>query len=314
MVPAKGALNTRDQEVYGATFRKRERGYRNRVAETPDPIRIGTSGWSYRHWRKSFYPEGLPSGSELAFVAARFDTVEVNRTFYSLVRPAVFARWRDQVPDDFVFAVKGSRFITHQKKLGGVEEALANFLASGLTLLGEKLGPILWQLPTNLATPPERIEAFLDLLPRDPDQVVALARMASLPRERRAVQLLPGALVRHALELRHPMDLTPRLVDLARERGICLAASQSSRWPLVDEKAADFRYLRLHGPGNLYASSYSPEEMAWWARRVVDWARETRQSGATRVFVYFDNDEGGRAPRQALELRDLIQGAPLPSA
>jgi uncharacterized protein YecE (DUF72 family) len=276
------------------------------VVATSSPIRIGTSGWSYPHWKTAFYPEGLPTGSQLAFIAARVDTVEVNRTFYSLVRPAVFHRWREQVPEDFLFAVKGSRFITHQKKLSEVGPALANFLASGPMVLGDKLGPFLWQLPTRSATPLERVERFLELLPRDFDEAAALAQQASLPAGRRAIEILPGSPIRHALEVRHPMDMTEDMFELAREHGVSLVASQSSRWQMVDQESASFRYVRLHGPAKLYASSYSRDEMAAWASRVLDWAIATDSSPGASVFVYFDNDEGGRAPRQAIELRRLV--------
>lgn len=138
-------------------------------------IRIGTSGWRYPEWRKDFYPRGLPQRAELGYLASRCNSLEINGTFYSLQRPALFRRWADQVPDDFTFAVKGSRFITHMKKLKDVRTPLANFMASGVLALGAKLGPFLWQFPENIPLD-ERFEAFFAMLPADTDEASRLAR------------------------------------------------------------------------------------------------------------------------------------------
>lgn len=142
----------------------------------PGKVRIGLSGWTYKGWRGVFYPPKLPQRRELEFAAERFSSIEINGTFYGLQKPDAFARWRDATPDDFVFAIKGSRFITHMLKLKDVRQALSNFLASGLLRLGPKLGPILWQFPPQMRFNPERFEAFLAMLPKDTEAAAALAR------------------------------------------------------------------------------------------------------------------------------------------
>jgi uncharacterized protein YecE (DUF72 family) len=269
-------------------------------------MRIGLSGWSYRHWRNRFYPEGLPASRQLGYVAARFNTVEINRTFYSLVKPAWFRRLRDHTPSDFQFAVKGSRFITHMKKLSGVEVALANFFASGLLELGEKLGPILWQLPSSFPLNLARLEAFFQLLPRSHQ---AMADVASIHTRDGIEVLQPQAdfLVRHALEIRHPSFLSKEVTELAARFGVCLAASHSSRWPYIEEHTTDFMYFRLHGPEALYASTYSEDQLMTWASRMASWQlANPADEKPLDVYVYFDNDEKAHAPRNAIRLQELL--------
>ncbi|MGQ3030980.1 MAG: DUF72 domain-containing protein, partial [Ferrovibrionaceae bacterium] len=147
-----------------------------RPAGWPARVRIGISGWTYAPWRGAFYPDDLPKKRELAFAARRFEAIEINGTFYGLQTPASFGRWAEETPEDFVFAVKGSRFITHLLRLRDIETPLANFVASGLLRLGAKLGPILWQFPPSFRFEPDRLEAFLALLPQDTDAAARLAR------------------------------------------------------------------------------------------------------------------------------------------
>lgn len=264
-----------------------------------DAIRIGTSGWAYPGWRKSFYPSGLSPRRELEHIASLMNSVEINATFYRLQSPDTFRRWRAETPDGFLFAVKGSRFITHQKQLGDVEGALANFLASGLLLLGDRLGPFLWQLPERMSFDAAKLERFLDLLPRDTEQAAALARRHD---ERLAGRAWTeaGALrpIRHALEVRHTSFQDPRFFDLLRARGVALVSSDAPGWDRLDELTADFAYARLHGAEELYASGYSDAELDAWAARVRGWMLD----GAERVFVYFDNDARVRAPFDAISL------------
>ena len=268
-------------------------------------IRIGLSGWSYRHWRDRFYPAGLQASKELEFVASRFNTVEINRTFYSLVKPAWFRRLNEQTSSDFRFAVKGSRFITHMKKLSEIEVPLANFLASGLLALGDKLGPILWQLPARFPTDLGRLEAFLQLLPRSHQ---AIAELASCNTRDGIETVAPRsrAAVRHVLEIRNSNFPIEELRELATKSEVCLAASHSSRWPYLEEDTTDFMYFRLHGPSALYGSSYSDEQLQGWADRIARWQASSRANTPLDVYVYFDNDGYGYAPSNAMRLRDLL--------
>jgi uncharacterized protein YecE (DUF72 family) len=263
-------------------------------------IRIGLSGWAYKHWRGDFYPPELRQADELSYAAARFPTLEINRTFYSLVEPRNMSDWRDRVPRDFRFAVKGSRFITHNKKLSDIEKPMARFLASGLVELEEKLGPILWQLAPNLRFNRDRVEQF----------------MAALPRK------LGNRRLRHVIEPRHESFFAPDLARMARDHNVAIALSHSSGWPFTEELTAGFVYIRLHGPRALYSSAYSQRELEGWAHRIKVWAAGNEPNDARRltdleppprkrrdVYVYFDNDSGGHAPRQAMNLIRLLGSA-----
>lgn len=280
-------------------------------------IRVGLSGWKYPSWRGVFYPHGLRQTDELAYAAKLFDTIEINGTFYALQRPELFASWRDSVPDDFVFAVKGSRFITHMKKLKGVETALANFFASGVLALGDKLGPFLWQLPERLSYDEARLEGFLTLLPRDTEAAAELARHHD---ERVAGRAFTEAgerrALRHAMEIRHPSFLDAGFIRLLRRHGVALVFSDGAGLPYAEDLTADFVYVRLHGAEELYASGYDGAALDRWAARVRIWASggspddaklaappsPARRSGRD-VYLYFDNDAWGRAPADAQALR-----------
>jgi len=192
---------------------------------TPGHIRVGISGWNYAPWRRVFYPERLPHARELAYAAERFSTIEINGTFYSLQRPSSFASWVAATPDDFVFSVKGSRFITHMLRLRNVEQALANFFASGLLLLGPKLGPILWQFPPNFSFDPSRLEAFFQLLPRTTVEAAELGRRHDHRVEGRAhTETDKTRAIRHAIEIRHDSFLTDDFIRLLRRFSIALVS------------------------------------------------------------------------------------------
>jgi len=273
----------------------------------PASIRIGLSGWRYAHWRRgAFYPVGLVQRRELEYVADAFDTLELNGPFYSLQRPSSYASWRDRTPDGFEFAVKGSRFITHRKKLAGVDDALATFFASGLLDLRDKLGPVLWQLPPQLGFRPDRIAAFFDLLPRSVGAAVALAERGApriLDRFAEEPSLTvgdPAAPVRHAVEVRHESFADEAFYDLCRRSGVALVvADTAGRYPWVDQVTADLVYVRLHGDQEMYRSGYSDQGIGWWADRVRGWAA---MPGVRQVSVYFDNDGDAHAPHDALRL------------
>ena len=263
-------------------------------------IRIGISGWSYAGWRGDFYPKGLVQRRELAYAAERFGSIEINGSFYSLQRPSSYATWREQTPDDFVFAVKGGRFITHMKKLAGVEVPLANFFASGVLALGPKLGPVLWQLPPNLGFDAQRLSAFFDLLPRTTGAAAELAKGhdAKVPDDRALTVAEDDRPLRHALEVRHPSFVSPEAAELLRAHDISfVVADTAGRFPLVEEVTSDHVYVRLHGDTELYVSGYSPEALDGWAAKVRAWAAQ-----GVDVYVYFDNDAKGYAPHDALGL------------
>lgn len=269
--------------------------------------RIGTSGWSYPHWRGTFYPPGAPPRDALAFLAKRFDTVEVNGTFYSLVTPAIVDAWRESVPTRFRFAVKASRYITHMKKLSDSVAPVANFFAQGILHFGAALGPILWQLPPNLPFSLERARTFVELLPRDMASAERLARKHDARVAGRCALRAPdgrGTRVRHAFEVRHETWLHEDALRLFEEHDIALvAADTAGKHPAPIECTASFMYVRLHGSRVLYGSQYTDDELEMWAERIQSWRRAKAE-----VFVYFDNDNRAYAPDDAERLRARIEG------
>jgi len=281
-------------------------------------IRIGISGWRYAPWREVFYPAGLPQRTELAFAAQQFPSIELNGSFYSLQRPEYYAQWYAETPRGFSFALKGGRFITHMKKLRNVDSALANFFASGVLALREKLGPVLWQFPENMPADLARFAAFFDQLPRDTAQAALLARrheprlagrsLTDIDRKRR---------LRHAVEIRNPACATPEFIALLRQKRVAwVIADTAGRWPYAEDVTSDFVYVRLHGDKELYASGYTQPALARWAARIARWSRGAEPSDARRVssrpakpragrdvYVYFDNDMKVHAPFDALALQ-----------
>ena len=239
-------------------------------------VRIGTSGWQYQHWRGPFYPEGLPSSKMLNFYLQRFDTVEINYSFYRLPTAECFRQWRDATPPRFCFAVKASRFLTHYKKLKDPENALDNLLPRAVGLK-QKLGPILFQLPPRWPANPERLEALLAILPRK---------------------------LRYAFEFRDPSWHVPQIYKILRRHNAAFCIYDLEGFQSPAEITADFTYIRLHGPGGKYQGSYSRDALSAWAERISNWRR-----GLRAVFVYFDNDQAGHAARNALELKKLAERA-----
>ncbi len=265
-------------------------------------VYVGISGWNYPRWRGVFYPKGLPQAQELAFASRAFDSIEINGSFYSLVRPERVARWHDEAPAHFVFSLKGSRYITHIKRLAGVETALANFFASGVLALEEKLGPILWQLPPTMAFDAGRLDAFFALLPRTTRGAAALARKHDdRLNERAHTRTAADRPIRHVLEPRHPSFHDPAFAALARKWHIATCISDTAgRHPMFEELTANFVYVRLHGDTELYRSKYGEAALKRWAARVRAWRARYD------VFVYFDNDAEVHAPFDARALRELV--------
>jgi uncharacterized protein YecE (DUF72 family) len=289
-------------------------------------IRIGISGWRYAGWRGVFYPPRLAQRRELEFAAGRFPTVEINGTFYSLQRPESFRRWRAETPDDFVFAVKGSRYLTHMLKLRNAEQPLANFFASGLLELGPKLGPVLWQFAPQMRFDRSRFADFFALLPRTHGKAASLARLHDARLKARAVtKVARGTLastpLRHAIEIRDESFATEEFIELLREHDIALVVADTVAWPLLMDVTSDFIYCRLHGSEELYTSGYGSEALEVWADRVAAWATggcaalggQARRACMTEahahprdVYVYFDNDAKVHAPFDAQALRAKV--------
>ena len=273
-------------------------------------VRIGVSGWSYRAWRGDFYPAGLPQRRELAYAASFLTSVEVNGSFYSLQRPTSWERWAAEVPPDFLFAVKGSRFITHLKRLRDVRAPMANFFASGVLALGERLGPLLWQLPAGLAHDRDQLADFLALLPRTTTEAQDLARRHD---DRIAPDRVWSGLddeivdrpLRHAIEPRHPSFGSPEALAQVADAGMTVVvADTAGHWPVFDAAPGPFVHVRLHGDAELYTNRYSDEALDRWAERVTGWREEGRD-----VHVYLDNDARGHAPHDARRLIERVEGA-----
>ncbi len=286
----------------------------------PGQVRIGLSGWTYKPWRGVFYPPGLSQKRELAYAASLFASIEINGTFYSLQRPSSFTAWAEQTPENFVFSIKGSRYITHMLRLRHVEQALANFFASGLLALGHKLGPILWQFPPNFQFHPELLEAFFQLLPRDTHAAAHLATRHDERLKGRAYTALGRRYsMRHAMEIRHPSFVTPEFIALLRRYNVALVCADTVEWPLLMDITADFVYCRLHGSEVLYTSGYTGAQLDRWAARIAAWAqgkevadgdhaspKPARKRAARDVFIYFDNDAKVYAPKDAHALAQRV--------
>jgi len=236
-----------------------------------NPVRIGCSGWNYGHWRERVYPKGCPPSRWLRFYAGLFDTVEVNTTFYRLPRRDAVARWVEQAPDDFCFAVKMSRYITHLKRLTDVEGGLARFYERIEPLArSPKLGPVLWQLPPTFKRNDERLAATLDALP-------------------------PG---RHCFEFREPSWYADDVYSLLRDRGVALVIPDSPKYPFRTlELTADWTFIRFHYGSRGRNGNYSERELEEWAQRIDAWRRKVD------VYAYFNNDWEGYAVRNGRWLR-----------
>lgn len=240
-------------------------------------LRIGTSGWVYKPWRGPFYPPDLPRARWFAHYAERFDTAEINATFYRLPTQAAVARWREQSPPGFLFSWKASRYLTHMKRLRDPAPALERIYAP-MAALGPKLGPALFQLPPQMTRDLPRLADFLGLLPRGHRQVV---------------------------EFRHPSWYDEAVFACLADHDVALCVSDHHHAPAPWRRTASFAYVRGHGPGGRYAGAYGDTELARWAERIAAW----RAEGA-EVFAYFDNDIGCAAPHDALGLRAALPGAP----
>jgi uncharacterized protein YecE (DUF72 family) len=237
-------------------------------------VHIGTSGWHYQHWRGPFYPEKLPAAKMLEFYTRHFDTVEINSSFYRLPLEGGLAAWRDSTPEGFCFAVKGSRYLTHMKKLKDPEPGVAKFF-DRIDLLKRKLGPVVFQLPPWWEVNAERLDGFLAVLPK-----------------RR----------RYAFELRNPTWHTPEIYRVLRRHNAAFCVFEIAGFYSGIQITADFTYVRLHGPGGAYQGCYPADTLRRWAGQVRDWLRELRA-----VYIYFDNDQAAYSVENALALKRLVE-------
>ncbi|MGD9957593.1 MAG: DUF72 domain-containing protein [Candidatus Nanopelagicales bacterium] len=266
-------------------------------------VHIGVSGWSYPRWRGDFYPRVLRPGAELGYVAARMPAAEVNATFYRLQRPTTFRAWSAVGPDGFRLALKGPRYITHLKRLRGCRVPLANFLASGPLLLGNRLGPLLWQLPARQEFDAETVGSFLGLLPHDTAEAAALAAQHDGRREDVSIDADAVRPLRHVLEARHASFASPEAGALLAACDVgSVVADTAGRFPSIEHVTSGVVYVRLHGHERLYSGGYDDALLDRWAQRCRAWSE-----GGRDVWVFFDNDADGRAPYDAIALTDRLR-------
>ena len=237
-------------------------------------VHIGTSGWNYDHWKEVFYPSDLSSDRWLRFYAERFHSVEINNSFYNLPEKKTFEKWREGTPEDFVFSVKASRYITHMKKLKEPDDAVKRFLDRAAAL-GEKLGPLLFQLPPRWRCNPERLDSFLELQPTE---------------------------YRYSFEFRDESWLREEVYDILRNHDAALCIYHLSGFMSPRELTTDFAYIRLHGPGRAYEGRYDTQSLAGWAGALSAWSRQ-----GISVYCYFDNDQSGYAVQNALRLQSMLE-------
>jgi len=259
-------------------------------------IRIGVGGWVFEPWRDNFYPEGLAQKQELAFAASRLTSIEINGTYYGSQKPESFARWHAETPDDFVFALKGSRYITNRRVLAEAGPSLEKFLSSGILELKDKLGPINWQFMPTKAFDPADFEAFLKLLPAERE----------------------GRPLRHAVEVRHDSFRNPDFIAMLREYEVALVTAGDSEFPEMADVTADFVYARIMGTREDEPEGYASAELARWLARAQAWAKGEPPEGLDRiapetlpkaprdVFLYVISGAKLRNPAAAMALIDRL--------
>ena len=262
-------------------------------------VRIGIGGWTYPEWRDNFYPAGWPRGRELDYASQRLSAIEINSTYHGTQKPASFAKWRDETPDDFVFSVKASRFATNRRVLAEAGESIERFIGSGLSKLGAKLGPLVWQFAPTKRFEAEDFEAFLKLLPKDID----------------------GLSLRHVLDVRHPSFMCAKYLALARRHAAATVFADSDDHPSFANRTGDFVYARLMRCAAAEPLGYAPESLSRWAERAALWAEggepadlprvdEARPAAASlprEVFMFFISGAKERAPHAAMGLIERMK-------
>jgi uncharacterized protein YecE (DUF72 family) len=248
-------------------------------------IRVGVGGWTFEPWRNNFYPAGLAHARELQYASRQLTAIEVNGTFYSTFKPATFQKWRDETPEGFVFSLKAHRFTTHRRQLATAAEGVERFVNSGIAELGDKLGPLLWQLMPTMAFQPEDLDAFLRLLPRE----------------------VQGRPLRHVLDVRHPSFACEEFLELLARHGCTTVYTDSEKFPSIPHARCELAYLRLMRSASEVPTGYAPEAIAPWVRAAREWVASSEKNEA---YVFFINGAKERAPAAAMEfLRQLNSGA-----
>ena len=279
---------------------------------------IGISGWRYAPWRKNFYPEGLVQKKELYFASRSVNSIEINGSFYALQTPERYATWYADTPANFVFSVKAPRYITHIRRLNDVEEPIANFFASGIFELKEKLGAILWQFPPSFKFNEEQFLQFLQLLPKTTTEA-AKNTLKFHPDFKLPAQAAKSQRIRHAVEIRNQSFVDPAFIKLLRRHNVALVVADSAkRFPYAEDITSDFVYMRLHGDTELYKSGYSKAAIEHWYKRIKAWCRgsypkdakligkRVRLHETLDIFCYFDNTDKLWAPQDARHLSALL--------
>jgi uncharacterized protein YecE (DUF72 family) len=293
-------------QKYGDTLMHRagqatppRRALETKAAPSTAAIRAGIGGWTFEPWRGVFYPDGLPHAKELEYASRQLATIEINGTYYRTQKPATFANWARETPDGFVFALKGPRYATNRRVLAEAGESIARFIDSGVTELGHKLGPLLWQFAPTKKFDAADFGAFLELLPAK-----------------------SGAhALRHAVEVRHPSFCTPEFVEMARQFGVAIVFADHATYPAIADVTAGFVYARLQTGEDTIPTAYRPKDLKTWAARAQVWAtghapddlpafgaaKKSKADGKPRdVFVYFIHEGKVRAPAAALAFQKLV--------
>jgi uncharacterized protein YecE (DUF72 family) len=266
-------------------------------------VRVGIGGWTFPPWRGTFYPEGLPHAGELTYAAAHLTSIEINATFYRLQTPASFRKWAAAAPDGFVFSLKAPRLLTHRRALAEGADFMQRFFDSGVRELGDRLGPLLWQLPPSKAFEESDFGKFLQLLPTR----------------------LHGRALRHAVEVRHPSFLAPAFIHLLREHGVAVVLAESESHPAIADVTGDFVYARLQKGKDTVKTGYPPAALEGWARRAQAWAagdepddlpaiaaKPKDKPKPRDVFIYFIREGKLRAPAAAMTLIERLAADQLP--
>ena len=281
-------------------------------------IYIGISGWRYAPWRNNFYPKGLVQKKELFFASRSVNSIEINGSFYALQTPERYAGWYRDTPEEFIFSVKAPRYVTHIKRLHDVDEAIANFLASGVLELREKLGPILWQFPPSFKLDEPLFAQFLAQLPHNVKDAIGHIRNYK-PDYQPLEKIQSDRVIRHCVEIRNQSFVTDAFVELLRAHKVALVfADTAGRWPYAEDVTSDFIYMRLHGDTELYRSGYSDDALKRWSSRIRKWSIGNQPSDAVLiakrgkiprqldVYCYFDNTDKLWAPKDAQKLMQLL--------
>ncbi|CAN0652865.1 DUF72 domain-containing protein [Nitratireductor sp. OM-1] len=260
-------------------------------------IRAGMGGWTFQPWEGTFYPDDLPKKRQLEYAARQVPTIEVNGTYYGSQKPATYAKWADEAPDGFVFSLKGNRFVTNRKVLSEASASLEKFLGSGITEMGDKLGPLVWQFAPTKKFDPEDFEGFLKLLPAERD----------------------GIALRHVLEVRHDSFCTSEFPQLVRKYGAAICYAHHNTYPEIADVTGNFVYARLQRGEDDVPTAYPPAELENWARRAEQWAEGgqpddlpivdpgfTAEKKPRDVFVYFIHEGKIRAPHAAKAFMGLV--------